>query len=257
MQQVESGIANIMNQQPSAKIQNPLSFLRQTLVTVAEILERHDIIHWLDRGALLGVWRSGDLIPDDHDIDLRIMRRDWQPVYNQLAAQLPSHLVVTAMHHADVINNPDSEHEHLWIKNEDGEFPIAEEAHVLNHVGFHSATALVVHGAGTHWRDKPNLDLYCCRVNQHHECMSDDLPTPWVDDNREYLCLPANKPHSKLMPMELVFPLSEIELDGRTYPAPAKIEPYLEHIYGYLGEDSQFDELTKRWICTAVKKGTW
>jgi hypothetical protein len=41
-----------------------------------ELLDRHDICHWLDYGTLLGAVRDGRLIPWDSDIDLAIFRRD-------------------------------------------------------------------------------------------------------------------------------------------------------------------------------------
>lgn len=41
-----------------------------------ELLGRHDILHWIDYGGLLGAVRDGELIPWDGDIDFGCLRSD-------------------------------------------------------------------------------------------------------------------------------------------------------------------------------------
>ena len=41
-----------------------------------ELLGRHDILHWIDYGGLLGAVRNGELIPWDGDIDFGCLRSD-------------------------------------------------------------------------------------------------------------------------------------------------------------------------------------
>jgi hypothetical protein len=50
--------------------------LKDILVFTHELLQRHDIPHWLDYGALLGAVRTGEFIPWDGDVDFGIMRND-------------------------------------------------------------------------------------------------------------------------------------------------------------------------------------
>ncbi len=100
-------------------------------------------------------------------------------IYDFLNRNLPDNLNVTAHHHASEIHEPNNFHEYMWFANDDGEFPIAREEGEKNGTHFHTATALAVHFEEAHWRKKPNLDLYSCRVNHHHDCMPKDAPQPW------------------------------------------------------------------------------
>lgn len=40
---------------------------------------------WLDFGALLGIYRDGDLIPHDNDLDLVVLDPDWDMLKAHLA----------------------------------------------------------------------------------------------------------------------------------------------------------------------------
>ncbi|GJL83652.1 MAG: hypothetical protein DHS20C01_32860 [marine bacterium B5-7] len=222
--------------------------LRYLLTSTADILEDALIDYWLDRGVLLGAHRSGDLIPGDDDIDLRVMHTDWQAIESVLQTGLPSDLRVSVLHHSRVINDADENHPYRWFANNDGEFPIASIEGDSNGIRFHTATALAVHFKDRQWDHKPNLDLYSCRINQHHDCTPACLSEPWKDDDRQYLCLPSSSPTSGVVPMDYVFPLGHITLAGRNYPAPGRLMEYLHHLFGYIGEDAFFDEDIRRWV---------
>lgn len=221
--------------------------MRYLLAETAPLLSELAITYWLDRGTLLGAYRERTLINGDYDIDVRFMQRDWLKVYRCLQENLPSDLTVSAMHHGSTIHEADHEHRSMWFENEDGEFPVAEQEGELNGHVFHTATALVVHFHDAAWNQKPNFDLYSCRINRHHDCMPADSPRPWDHDGLEYLCAPSRRPQSMLVPTDYVFPLSSVRLEAMELPAPGKIETYLRHLLGYLGENAMFNEATGYW----------
>ena len=222
--------------------------LKRLLVETSSVLARNNLTYWIDFGVLLGAYRAETLIAGDADIDLRVMHEDWQAVESALAKELPEDLTVTALHHAAVIHPSDDNHVTRWFKNDDGEFPIALREHFDNGQYFHSATALAVHFTDMGRAEKPNLDLYCSRINEHHDCMPDDVLTPWLNDGKRYLCLPTVKPGSQVVPWDYVFPLTETTLDQRSYPAPCQPQKYLERIYGYIGADAIYDNDINMWI---------
>lgn len=215
---------------------------------VTPLLSESGFTFWLDRGTLLGGFREETLIMGDYDIDVRVMQKDWLEIYRFLQQKLPEDLNVSAMHHASVIQEADADHEGMWFKNDDGEFPVSRQEGDVNGMRFHTATALVVHFSDSAWNQKPNFDLYSCRINQHHDCTPANLPKPWEEDGMDYLCVPSRRRQSMLVPLDYVFPLSSVRIDSTAYPAPGRTETYLRHLFGYIGDEGKvFNEETGYW----------
>jgi len=64
------------------------------LDTVAAICEKHGLKYWLDGGTLLGAVRHQGFIPWDDDIDIGLMREDYEILVRVLPQELPSHMVM-------------------------------------------------------------------------------------------------------------------------------------------------------------------
>ncbi|TVQ96742.1 MAG: hypothetical protein EA398_15575 [Deltaproteobacteria bacterium] len=63
---------------------DPLTLLR----TVLDTVRGAGLDPWLDQGALLGIVRSGELIPWDTDIDLGAWESEWLPVRDRITERL-------------------------------------------------------------------------------------------------------------------------------------------------------------------------
>ena len=50
---------------------------RRNLLDIKDIFDKHGLTFWLFCGAFLGIYRGGDLIEYDHDLDLAVMMEDW------------------------------------------------------------------------------------------------------------------------------------------------------------------------------------
>lgn len=61
----------------------------ELLIFIDNVCRKHDIDYWLGFGTLLGAVRHGGFIPWDDDIDLVILRKD----YNRLIEVLPNELI--------------------------------------------------------------------------------------------------------------------------------------------------------------------
>lgn len=54
--------------------------LQELLFEFADICQRNDIRYWLIEGALLGQFRTGTLIPWDEDLDVGMLRADFEKI---------------------------------------------------------------------------------------------------------------------------------------------------------------------------------
>jgi lipopolysaccharide cholinephosphotransferase len=64
------------------------------LDTVVEICKQHGLVYWLDGGTLLGAVRHQGFIPWDDDIDIGLMRDDYEKLVKILPQELPSDLLM-------------------------------------------------------------------------------------------------------------------------------------------------------------------
>ena len=66
-----------------------------------KVLEKYDLKYWLDYGTLLGAVRHGGYIPWDDDIDLGMMRKD----YNRFIEVIKDELISNNLNNVEVTVN--------------------------------------------------------------------------------------------------------------------------------------------------------
>ncbi len=66
------------------------------LVEVDKICQRHNIRYWLSSGTLIGAVRHGGFIPWDDDLDIEMMRSDYERLLEILPHELPEDLALQA-----------------------------------------------------------------------------------------------------------------------------------------------------------------
>ena len=66
--------------------------MTEMLLVFDEICRRHDIQYWLCSGTLLGAVRHGGYIPWDDDLDVEILRPDYDKLMKILPGELPGNL---------------------------------------------------------------------------------------------------------------------------------------------------------------------
>ena len=64
------------------------------LDTVVDICEQHGLRYWLDGGTLLGAVRHQGFIPWDDDVDIGLMREDYEKLIELLPQELPPDMVL-------------------------------------------------------------------------------------------------------------------------------------------------------------------
>lgn len=68
------------------------------LIAVDKICRKHNIPYWLDYGTLLGAVRHGGFIPWDDDLDISMMKEDYDRFLAIASKELPEWLVVQNTH---------------------------------------------------------------------------------------------------------------------------------------------------------------
>lgn len=68
------------------------------LIAVDKICRKHNIPYWLDYGTLLGAVRHGGFIPWDDDMDISMMKEDYDLFLAVAPKELPEWLVVQNIH---------------------------------------------------------------------------------------------------------------------------------------------------------------
>lgn len=63
------------------------------LSTVSAICDKHSIPYWIDYGTLLGAVRHKGFIPWDDDLDISILKKDYEKLSKVLTNELPKHLI--------------------------------------------------------------------------------------------------------------------------------------------------------------------
>ena len=73
---------------------------------VVKICENHGLTYWLDGGTLLGAVRHKGFIPWDDDIDIGMMRKDYETLIPFLEKELPADLLVQSRKSDKKYKNP-------------------------------------------------------------------------------------------------------------------------------------------------------
>ena len=66
--------------------------MTEMLREIDAICRRHNIRYWLCSGTLLGCIRHGGYIPWDDDLDIEVLREDYDRLMEILPRELPEHL---------------------------------------------------------------------------------------------------------------------------------------------------------------------
>ena len=221
------------------------------LEAIDKVCKAHDIGYWIEGGTLLGAMRHGGFIPWDDDVDISMLRCDYERFIEVAAKELPPHLFLQtrktdpSFHHreckvrdlnsfiADGGDDTGADYQKgLFVDI----FPYDEgpsKCHKqmgkvarsitvatvvldgLHHYSWHAVGQLLYFGI-----KRPLLKAVWrlgCLLWANGEYVAIDPHFSW--------CCAIHKKSN-------LFPLSEVEFEGKRFSAPAKPDAYLTTLYG-------------------------
>lgn len=219
------------------------------LVVVTDICKKHNLPYWISGGTLLGAKRHGGFIPWDDDIDIELMRKDYKKLLKILPKELPTDLYLQTPKEKsyrlrfskvrDKNSTIYSEEENMASYTHKGVFIdiFSEEFSYLwlkNFVDFFYGRAFRRYKRGKAFTSFQYFYEYSISLLM--------LPfghlLKWIARTICTITKPKNVLHSYGIGnstnhnASYMFPLSQIQFEGREFSAPKDINVYLKNQYG-------------------------
>ena len=206
------------------------------LLELDRICKEHNIKYWLDFGALLGAVRHKDYIPWDDDIDISMMREDYEKfveIFNKNVSD-ENMFIERYCHSKGTCNILKVHHKkfpHIFIDIFPYDFyteRLDTEGKIALHNKIKKIKKLAYHKVRESEKEKyvqTLLDLRDAKIYEGK--IPDASQKPAIFWGIDYNHLWSRS----VFDYETFFPLSEVEFCGHKFPAPAKPDVYLTHVY--------------------------
>lgn len=190
------------------------------------VCKKYNLVYWLDYGTLLGAIRHKGFIPWDDDMDVAMLRDD----YNKLQDILNKELVSLGFTVYPCPNGPtlgigfrhfDTG---LWLDV----FPVDSYSSPKTLEESREELKLKINKYHDYYFAKKNSDIdFLSFDNYRHFLFSEE-----GDKNLLYHCLEYSQEEYLVFEDDDIFPLVDVEFEGMQFPAPSRYEKYLESIFG-------------------------
>lgn len=230
------------------------SILRRQQMRMLELLEavdkvckKHNIPYWLSSGTLIGAARHQGFIPWDDDLDIEMLREDYLRLLKVLPQELPDNFA---------LQTHETDHNYIFIYGK-----LRDKDSYLDEVNYYDRN----------WKYKGiYIDIFPLEKNPYplawiaghlqgqiynqlnnkkldEETISKRVQ--WIYKWNEKLNFPILRFIAKLIPekalrhsfgtayfkpryLDDIFPLTEMEFEGKMFPVPHNTDAHLKKIYG-------------------------
>lgn len=219
------------------------------LIIVTDICNKYDLPYWISGGTLLGAKRHGGFIPWDDDIDIELLRKDYRKLLKILPNELPDYLYLQTPKEnsyrllfskvRDKNSTIESEEENMASYEYKGIFIdiFSEEFSyrgLKNFVDFFYGRAFRRYKRGRAFSSfqyfyEYTISLFMLPVGHLLKWLARGICAITKPQNVLHSYGIGNSTnHNK----EYMFPLGQIQFEGRVFSAPKNIDMYLKKQYG-------------------------
>ena len=206
----------------------------QILKTVDKVCRQYSYKYWLDFGTLLGAVRHGGFIPWDDDIDICMLREDFNNILPKLKEIYFNNPELTVRERYD-------NHFQIRVKNSDNKigldiFPVDiyerdglsdDELNKFNAI-LHKITIKLT-------KENASKRLNMSQIRDTIQNLyAQNLPSKFGHQGK-LLFYGIDYPHShenKVMKYDTIFPLKTLSFEGVEFPVPNNSNKHLNELYG-------------------------
>ena len=229
------------------------------LITVDKICKEHHLTYWIASGTLLGAVRHGGFIPWDDDLDIEMPTADFKKFLQVVPAALPKHLAIQT-HQTDRgyvapyakvrdLNSEIQENEYQDVNYKYkgiyiDVFPMGHCSMALS--GFSSKYPHYYLYKFTRKKFTGKLDYFL--LHSYYTLLQVVYGGFSLIDKLmgiKYINYVYGSGFWSEFPSTCIYPLSEIEFEGHSFPCPHDQKEYLTIIYGdYMSLPPENDRMT-------------
>jgi len=218
------------------------------LIEFDAICKKHQLQYWLDSGSLLGAVRHQGFIPWDDDIDLSMPIEDYTQFLNIANDEISSDIFLQT-------RQTDKEFKFDYAKLRSNKANIVEHHEIDKQIKYHQGVFVDIFPMLSVENTAENKSQYDRTLAEIRNASATSLHTPNGKDDpekRARLTSSLKQKHQGWEPkqykviysgempdvsawfdIEKVFPLTNIEFEGHSFPAPNDPSHYLDAIYSF------------------------
>ena len=190
------------------------------------ICKKHNLTYWLDFGTLLGAYRHKGFIPWDDDMDVSMIRKDYEKFVSILKSELADSNFNIEESDGRIGFGYKHEKTGIWCDI----FPVDfYKVNEYSEANIDILKTKIAEYRSYYIRNKEKLSSN--EIQENRRKLIDDSPNAnsvIIYHGREF-----NHQHPKAFYcIDEIFPLSNVSFENMTFPAPAKCDLYLSKIFG-------------------------